>query len=68
VAGGTKCDGSYILHLYGLSDLRHLQQVIKDDFIFKRVEIVLISGLLFNRGSSSGTVMEGTTRDMATIR
>jgi hypothetical protein len=64
VAGDTKRYRRYILHSHRLSESTALCQEIGDSLLFVRVEVLLVCGFGFSRGSTARTSIKGSKRDV----
>ena len=52
-------------HSYRVSKVGHLQQILNEDILLPRGEVLLALGLLFHRASSASTMMECRVGDIA---
>lgn len=64
VAGDTKRYRRYVLHSHRLSENTTLCQEIGDSLLFVRVEVLLVYGLCFSRGSTARTSVKGSKSDV----
>jgi hypothetical protein len=53
-----------ILHWNGVSNITHLYQISSEGFLFRRGEILLAFGFIFDRGQAMCAVPQGSARDI----
>jgi hypothetical protein len=67
IASGAEGYRGYVHYSHGSAELGHLQDEVHYCLLFERGKVLLALGLLFDRPTAVGTVVEGGAGDSAMI-